>query len=467
MTSLRQTIARNTFWLLAGQVISRVLKFGLVAYAARMLGVEAIGSLTYATALTTLSFTFSDVGLGTLLVREYQKSEQPGRLVVTLAKFKALLVALSAIVACSAYLIFGGAPGPLLLLALATTMFDVTRDFVTSIARAKEKGHLEAIILSVEGVLTVTFGFLILAAHGTIFALAGAYALAALVTLLVAGAIFFPEFRYRGNSEDHRAIRQMVKDLWPFAAAAAIAVIFTQVDAVLLGRMNGPEDAGLYGAGSRIMQILLVLPALIGVSVLPTLSRLKSESAAQARIVRGALSGVLLLAVPLAWGGAIMAPAVLSLVYGSAFAPGGTAFALLLFSFLFFAVTTVLDYLLLSRNLQAKNFAYTAIAAGVNIALSVALIPNFGPAGAASAGLAAQALNLALTLRFARKTVREPLIAWGDVSRYAVAATAMAAAVYLLPLGTAPRIFIGGVLYGALLIVLRTPFVREWVGRAA
>lgn len=466
--SLRQTVAKNAFWLVAGQVIGRALKFIIVAYAARLLGVDAIGALAFATALTTLSFTFSDVGVSTLLVREFQRTEDTARLLRTLLRLKLAFVALSSGVALITFFIFGSTvPAALLLITLATTIFDVTRDFLTAIARAKEKAQYETVILGVEGLFTVLFGILALNLYGTITTLALAYLGAALVTFIVSTAIFLPAFRGAGKGKDWHAIRTMLKDMWPFAAAAAIAVTFTQADTVMIGWIRGSYDAGLYGAGSRIMQILLVLPALIGATLLPALARFQDDAKRQAFVVRNALSGVLLLSVPVTFGGVVLAPHVLGLVYGSAFAPGGTAFALLLASFLAFAVTTILDYLLLSRNLQAKNFTYTAIAAVLNLVLNAALIPTYGPAGAAAASLCAQILNLTLTMNLARKIVSESLLSWDNVTRIVIAGLVMVAAVTWIELNIIPRILLGAVVYAIMLLALKTPFVYESLKRAA
>ena len=463
--TLRQTVAKNAFWLVAGQALSRVLKFTVTAYAARLLGVECIGALAFATALTTLSFTFSDVGVSTLLVREYQHAPDRARLLRTLLAAKLAFVAASAVVALLVFEIFGGQVSyVLLLLVLGVTVSDVTRDFLTAIARAREKAQYETVILGVEGLATLAFCLAALFAYGTVPTLAAGYLAASVTTLAVAAALFRREFRGAGDGRQV-ALGTLIRDIWPFAAAAGIAVAFTQADTALLGWLRGAHDAGLYGAGSRIMQILLTMPALLGATLLPALSRFRDEPARQATVVRDAVSGVLLFAVPVAFGGIVLSAQVLVLVYGEAFGAGGTAFALLLGSFLAFALTTVLDFLLLSRNLQAKNFTYTGMAAVLGIGLNLILIPRFGPAGAGAAALAAQLLNLALTMRLARSVLGRSPVPLANTWRVIAAGAVMALAVGWLGMPTAPRIVFGGAVYLIAVLALRTPFVYETIGR--
>ena len=71
--SLSQTLIKNTFWLFLGEVISRLLKFFLVLYAARILGVAGWGIFAYAISVVSLFFIFADLGLDRLIIREISK----------------------------------------------------------------------------------------------------------------------------------------------------------------------------------------------------------------------------------------------------------------------------------------------------------------------------------------------------------------------------------------------------------
>ena len=42
-----QTVAKNTFWLFSGQLISRLLRAAIVIYAARVLGASSWGAFSY------------------------------------------------------------------------------------------------------------------------------------------------------------------------------------------------------------------------------------------------------------------------------------------------------------------------------------------------------------------------------------------------------------------------------------
>jgi len=61
--SMRQMVAKNTAWLAIGEMVSRLIRAGLIIYAARVLGTEGYGVFSYALSLAALFTIFSDIGL--------------------------------------------------------------------------------------------------------------------------------------------------------------------------------------------------------------------------------------------------------------------------------------------------------------------------------------------------------------------------------------------------------------------
>ncbi|PIU98388.1 hypothetical protein COS61_01740, partial [Candidatus Wolfebacteria bacterium CG03_land_8_20_14_0_80_40_12] len=67
---VRQTVAKNVFWLSAGELGSRVFRAFIIIYAARVLGAAEYGVFSYVMALTGFFTLFSDIGVSPLLTRE-------------------------------------------------------------------------------------------------------------------------------------------------------------------------------------------------------------------------------------------------------------------------------------------------------------------------------------------------------------------------------------------------------------
>ena len=70
-----QRIAKNTGVLLLSQIVSYILGFFYVVYAARYLGAAGFGILSFALAFTGIFGVFTDLGLRPLTVREVARNK--------------------------------------------------------------------------------------------------------------------------------------------------------------------------------------------------------------------------------------------------------------------------------------------------------------------------------------------------------------------------------------------------------
>lgn len=455
-----QTIVKNVFWLFTGQLLNRLFNFIAVAFAARILGVTAFGALAFAFAFVIVSFTFSDFGVNALVVREYKRTP-PGDKKMLLGNFWFLKLALivgSAVLATLLYFTGNVSIAPaVFLLVVVIVATDCVRDFYTSIARATERANLEGLVLIVDGVLTAAFGVGALLYFHTLEGLAFGYALAGLCALVLSITLIAKEkIRFDLAIDFPEAARQ----LWPFAIGALCAVALLQIDMILLGWMQGANAVAYYAPGARIVQILLVIPTLVGAALLPALSQpnYRTEVAA---LLRKALSFITMLALPITVGGTITAPALLAALYGEKFIPGSNVLVLLLALFLLYAWTTIMNHVLLSKNLQTKSFLYSTIALGVNIALGITLIPYWGIVGAAAGALCGQIIALVLTMREIRKSNVSPLLHLHEFTRYVTAALVMSLCIAPIRQHALLSIAIGGCVYLTVLALMKTPLLRE------
>ena len=73
--SVRQTIAKNSFWLSFGEIAGRVIRAAIIIYAARVLGAAGWGAFSYAISLAGFFTIFSDFGVSSILTREAAKND--------------------------------------------------------------------------------------------------------------------------------------------------------------------------------------------------------------------------------------------------------------------------------------------------------------------------------------------------------------------------------------------------------
>ena len=69
-------IFKNTIYLGTAEVISKILQFIVLLYAARLLSQEHFGKFSFAISLSLIAIVLADLGINTLLVREISRNRK-------------------------------------------------------------------------------------------------------------------------------------------------------------------------------------------------------------------------------------------------------------------------------------------------------------------------------------------------------------------------------------------------------
>ncbi len=164
------------------------------------------------------------------------------------------------------------------------------------------------------------------------------------------------------------------------------------LDRIVLGAFAGPRAIGLYEGPLRAHNVLYAMSQALGVTALPTATRVAGEQRSGAAgpgpmtelVVRGSRYSLALL-VPLTVTAMVLAAPALEVWLGERFRAAAPALALLASYWLLYGALAVTPAFLVGAG-QARRVALTAACvAGVNLALSVALTPWLGLEGPALA----------------------------------------------------------------------------------
>jgi len=102
--------------------------------------------------------------------------------------------------------------------------------------------------------------------------------------------------------------------------------------------------------------------------------------------------------------GILLAPAMVDVLYGPAYAAAVAPLRLLLVSFALLVVSRHYRLVLVASGRQATDLRIMGAAAALNVAANVWLVPRAGLVGAAAANVASEAAILAAVLWAARRT---------------------------------------------------------------
>ena len=203
---------------------------------------------------------------------------------------------------------------------------------------------------------------------------------------------------------DRALLKDLVPAALPFAGAAAVAVVLTYFDLVLVGWWMGTAEAGLYGAAYRILWLPTMLVTAYLTVLRPSVARRAMDRDASPFSLLGVSApGVMAVGIAAAVAAIVFAPALVDLLYGPAYHGAVAPLRLLLVSFALLVVSRHYRLVLVASGRQATDLRIMGVAAALNVALNLWLIPRAGLFGAATSNVASEAAILAAVLWAARR----------------------------------------------------------------
>jgi len=429
-------IARHLrgFALLAsGQALARAMTFVAIAYLARVLGVEMFGVVVFAAVVATYFLLLVDAGLDLLAMREIARQESSVESVVASVFASRLGLAMIAVVLLSAVAPWL-APSPVgltIILAYSLTFLSFASNLKFGFQALEQNGLVAASLVLSQAVY---LGSIVSYVNGPGDALKVPVLLFG-SELIAAGFLLF-QYRRQGfriwlpRSRD--LSWTLLREAFPLASTRAVRALSVNFDLLLLGVVDTPWKLGLYGAISRIILFLRELGDLYYIPMFPGLSRVAKEGADHfVNLWRAGLRHAAVIIFPVAVGGCLTAPELLSFVFGPEYAAGATALCLLLAAMVFVMLTGAYRLSLVAYGQQRILFRVMATGAVLNIGMNLILIPRYSIGGAAFSALASETVIFVLAWMAVAKLV--PLMLWSPLIRPALAAGGMAVVLWLLP----------------------------------
>ncbi|OGY57980.1 MAG: hypothetical protein A3D47_01930 [Candidatus Colwellbacteria bacterium RIFCSPHIGHO2_02_FULL_43_15] len=460
--STTQKIAKNTFWLFGGQITGRILRAAIIIYAARVLGAASWGAFSYALSLAAFLTIFSDFGINALLTREGVKNPELRRHYLSTSLIIKLVMILVLVIFV---FIFGDRltnleeAAALIPIVVFIFAFDSLRDLGTSMARATERMHLEAIVNVVTNLFIAVFGFIFLSYYGTASSLAWAYAIGTGAGLVIIFYIFREYLVGLTKNFDKQLAKKILTSAWPFGLLGLMGVIMINTDVLMLGWLTSAEQTGLYSAAQKPIQLLYLAPSLLAAAFFPTLTRFAKETGDGFRnVFEKGLAATYIVAIPLTIGGVILSAPIVKLLYGVAYMDSATSFAILAASMLVVFPATLIANGIFAHEKQKNLIGYVVLGVLGNIFFNLLFIPVWGIEGSALSTLINQIIiNVYLWQQFNKVS---PFSMLTHLKKMAVAGIIMGFVIFMLNSFATPvliNILLGGLVYILSLRLLKEP----------
>jgi O-antigen/teichoic acid export membrane protein len=402
-------LTRRVFWNSAAQLGGKLVVLASMVLSVRLttvyLGASGFGEYAIVLALAPVVFIVAELGLSSLFARELarrpgERDELAGTMLVfrLVGSFAVVGLALAAVpfLPYDRDVRVGTAIAGLGVLLLSLSSFVVA--FFQVELRLELVALMDVVTAVVTGALVVAVTQLDLG----FFALVGVAPAAAVVNLVVGFGLvrrfWRPRLRWSRG-----LLRPLLGAAVPIALVTTMSMLHFKIDAVLLSLLRPAEDVGIYNVAYRFFEYSLVLPGIFMAAVFPILTRALASDRREARaVIEKALDAVLLVALPLAVGCAVLAPLLVEIVAPHGFEAAVTPLRILSIGLVFAFANAVFAGAALALDRQRALVAVTAVGLTVNVALNLLLIPRYSYSGAAAATVVTEILGCAAVFALAR-----------------------------------------------------------------
>jgi len=463
-------LARNVVLLTGSQVATWVASLAWSLVVPRVLGPSQMGVYTLGVAAGGVLTVVIGLGMQPLLVREIAADHRRApELVGTSIILRGLisLPVLGAVVLVARLGHFGPEEGMALSLGWGMCIFYLLAEPIQSAFQAAEKMKY----LAYAGVLTKTG----VAVGGIALVLIGVRAIGLLlVSITVMAVVMALNFFWvrRLTTIDWRATGARLRWLFvaslPYWGFAAFFTIYLWIDSLMLGIMTSSTVLGWYALPTKLFGTLMFVPTILSTAWLPQMVRNVAEGGDRIwRTARTSIELVLILSMPICAGTILVAPALIHLLYGPAFAQSVPVMVILAGCLPLMYFGTMVNQVLIARRRQMDWTKVMALASVFNPICNIVLIPYFqrrtgnGAIGAAISLLLTELVIAGIGIAMTRRAFGVATVLRLGKALVATAIMALAVEFALRQAGLAAGIASGLVVFPAFVLLLRVLSAEE------
>lgn len=374
--------------LTVGRGVALVLSGIWAVVAARYLSPAAFGDLSLLLAISSICMIFGDLGMQVLLAEGVARAGRvDGRAVRVVLRKRLALTGLPAAVTVVMYgLAASDRSVEIPLLFVGTYAGTAVYSTITSALRAVGRVRIEAANEAFSRVGVLGLGWWWLAQGGGLRAAVAVYVLA---DVLSAVAVFIAARRAVTEATGQEMMDITIRRALPLALGFALANVYGRIDVWLVAWIDGSVSAGRYAAASKILDAVLVPSIAVGALAITWTAALDGRPLRRA-VVRLTIAGIAtsLPGAAIAWTAASW---TMVKIFGSSYVEAVPTLRLLTLAAPSAAIVAALSPIAATRG-RGHFVLVVGGALGINVALNLVLVPEFGAAGAAVAWVASQSV---------------------------------------------------------------------------
>ncbi|KYH30140.1 colanic acid exporter [Clostridium thermopalmarium DSM 5974] len=405
-----KNIAKNFLSIGTANIVSQFLTFLVIAYYARILGVDKFGQISLAQSILTYFTMFTLFGFQTLGIKEVSKNQ------ISKENLAGNIIFIRLICALIGFLIMvligcftnKGIDFKGLMAIYGLTLFPLAFNIDWFYFGTKEMQYN-----AIYNVLKSAFPFIL-----TIIFLKNKnqiYLIPAFMVIGMAAASAFHAYVfYKVKKLKYKPaitvdkVKFLILNSLPFLLSALLSLINGNIDSIIIGFVRTDRELGLYSSAYKVIYFLINLIAIIFTPFFPILIELFHNN--NLRKLKNTVDDlwkiITMIAYPMLVGGILLSKQIIILLFGEEFKEGHIVFCILLiYAFILFLRENY-GYSLNAWDREKSYLKIVTISAVVNAILNLILIPFYGINAAAITTVLSEIINFALMKKEAEKVIR-------------------------------------------------------------
>lgn len=385
-----QKVVKNSILLFALKISQYVFLFVFTVYAARYLGVERFGKLTFALSFTALFLLVSDFGLSRLITREIAGKNSEINLIGSnglLLKIPLSIISFLLIVIIinlmgypqdTTYMVY--------ILGVSIVLYSYAI-FFSGIFRGWEKMEYEFISMFWEKPILLILGLWFIHKGMGLISLSYVFLISRFVVFAI-GLFIYNKIKPIRIKFDLDFCKRLFKKSMPFGLFVIFGTLYFQIDTVILSYIKGDEAVGIYQAVVRLIIILMIIPEAFTESLFPRMTKYFYTSKEHLDLIyKKAFKVLLITGLPITAILLILSQKIIFFIFGESFSKSAGILQILSVVIIFRFLAYVPGTLLTAIEKQKIRMRITGLSCLINILLNLLLIPHFSFWGAAIANL--------------------------------------------------------------------------------
>jgi O-antigen/teichoic acid export membrane protein len=457
MSAVRR-IAKNTTVLFISQIITYVIGFFIAIYMANYLGPLGFGIIQTALALTAIYGVFTDLGLGTLTVREVSRDKALAKkyvanttvMKIILSFFTFFLIFVTVnVIHYSQQEIY------VIYIITASVIFNSFSGVFYSIFQSYQEMEFQSLAAIMNSILMLIGVITVIYYHLNVLAFASLYLISNAVVFVYALIFYIRKFHLPKIEVDYDFWKPAIMAALPLSFVSIFSLIAYRIDTVLLSILKTSVQVGYYGASYNLMMVFLFLPGVFSTAIFPVFSNFFVSSEDSLKYTyKKSFKYLTILSLPIAVGVSLLSPQIIHFIYPK-FIPSIEILQILIWSIPITFLNYIFGTIIPAMNRQNLLLKITFISMTVNISLNLVLIPIYSYIGAAVVTIITELIVFILCFYILSKSfskINLPSV----IIKPALASIVMALFIITIKLNLFLEIFIAAIIYFAVIIALKT-----------